>query len=235
MSLPLVESFLSFQGEGPRAGRLSHFIRFGGCNLSCGFAGGWQCDSGYTWDARNFDLRKEITMTSPEDIAALVDEECDDVVLTGGEPLMHQNNPDWGTLLRLLTVKRKFVSVETNGTIAPNPVTQTFIQHYSISPKLSNTTHKRGQSPELADWQAHLKHHHTCLKFVVSTGAEVKEAVSLADSHGWPRCNVWMMPEGTDTARLQESFPAIARAAIEQRVNVCHRLHVLAFGDTRGT
>jgi 7-carboxy-7-deazaguanine synthase len=235
VSLPVVESFLSFQGEGPRAGRLSHFIRFGGCNLSCGFAGGWQCDSGYTWDARNYNLRDEMTMLQPEEIVARTDPEADDVVLTGGEPLMHQRNSDWPVLLRLLSAKGKFICVETNGTLEPNQATQTFVQHYSISPKLSNTQHKPGQNPELADWQTHLKRHHTCLKFVVSTPADVKEAVALADSHGWPRSNVWMMPEGTDTARLRKSFAAIAQASIDHRVNICHRLQILAFGNTRGT
>ncbi len=44
-----------------------------------------------------------------------------------------------------------------------------------------------------------------------------------------------MMPEGTDTARLQESFGAIAEEAIRLRVNVTHRLQILAFGDQRGT
>jgi 7-carboxy-7-deazaguanine synthase len=234
MSLPLSEAFLSFQGEGPRAGRLSHFIRLGGCNLSCGFSGGWKCDSGYTWDARNYDLREELTPRTPEDIADLVDPECDEVVITGGEPLMHQKNPDWATLLRTLSAKGKFICIETNGTITPSPETETFVQHYSISPKLSNTHHKPGQSPGLAPWPNRLKHR-ACLKFVVSSPALVKEAVATADSHGWPRWNVWMMPEGTDTARLQESFAAIAQEVIEQRVNVTHRLHVLAFGDTRGT
>jgi 7-carboxy-7-deazaguanine synthase len=235
MSLPLVETFLSFQGEGPRAGRLSTFVRFGGCNLSCGYQGGWKCDSPYTWDARNYDLRQQITPVSVMDILAMVDGEADDVVLTGGEPLMHQKNPDWGMFLRQLTLKDKYVCVETNGTIAPNPTTQTFVQHYSISPKLANTTHKPGQSPEMAEWPAHLKTNHTALKFVVTNAADVKEAVSLSDSYGWPRWNVWMMPEGTDTARLQESFGAIAQESIDQRVNVCHRLQILAFGDKRGT
>lgn len=235
MSLPLAEQFLSFQGEGPRAGRLSHFIRFGGCNLSCGFSGGWKCDSGYTWDSRNYDLRKEIFPISPEEIMVLVDGECDDVILTGGEPLMHQKNPDWARLLRMLAFSRKHIAVETNGTIAPSAETATFVRHYSISPKLSNTQHKPGQSAKLADWPDRIKHQYACLKFVVSSPADVREAVAVSDAHGWPRWHVWMMPEGTDTARLQESFGAIARESIDQRVNISHRLQILAFGDTKGT
>jgi 7-carboxy-7-deazaguanine synthase len=235
VSLPLVESFTSIQGEGPRAGRLCTFIRFGGCNLSCGFGGGWVCDSSYTWDSRKFNLREQITLVSVADLLARVDQDITEVVLTGGEPLMHQDNADWGELLRTLTVRGVYVCVETNGTIAPNRNTETFVQHYSISPKLTNTTHKSNQSPALAAWPELLRQHHSCLKFVVSRPEDVKEAVALADSHGWPRSNVWMMPEGTDTARLQESFGPIVEESIRLGVNACHRLQILAFGDTRGT
>ena len=235
MNLPLVESFTSIQGEGPRAGRLCSFLRFGGCNLSCGYSGGWVCDSSYTWDSRKYNLREEIGSLSAASVLRLVEHDVGEVILTGGEPLMHQRNPDWALLLRALDRKGKFISVETNGTIAPNEVTQTFVKHYSISPKLSNTTHKTGQSPELADWPEHIKLRFTCLKFVVTTPADVKEAVALADAHGWPRWNVWMMPEGTDSAQLLASFGAIVEEAIRLRVNVSQRLHILAFGDRRGT
>jgi hypothetical protein len=72
-------------------------------------------------------------------------------------------------------------------------------------------------------------------EFVVRTPTDVNEAVALADAAGWPRGNVWMMPEGTGTARLQEAFGGgIVEEAIRLRVNVTHRLQILAFGDARG-
>jgi organic radical activating enzyme len=235
VNLPIVESFTSIQGEGPRAGRVCTFIRFGGCNLSCGYNGGWKCDTPYTWDSRHYDLREQIAMLPPISVVRLVDHDVNEIILTGGEPMMNQRNPDWATVLRAFKTKKKFLCVETNGTIAPNPATQTLIDHYSISPKLSNTTHKPGQSPELAQWPQHIQVGKSCLKFVVTTPADVKEAVAMADAHGWPRWNVWVMPEGTDSARLLGSFEAIADEAIRLRVNVSQRLHILAWGDKRGT
>lgn len=235
MNLPIVEAFTSIQGEGPRAGRVCSFLRFGGCNLSCGYAGGWKCDTPYTWDSRFYDLRKEMTALPPAQIVRLVDHDVPEVVLTGGEPLIHQKNPDWALLLESLTLKKKFICVETNGTLAPLPVTQRFVQHFSISPKLSNTTHKSGQDPALAEWPQHIKVQKSCLKFVVTTPADVKEGVAMADAHGWPRSNVWMMPEGTDSARLLASFEPILAESIRLRVNACQRLHILAWGDQRGT
>jgi 7-carboxy-7-deazaguanine synthase len=233
--LPVVESFTSIQGEGPRAGRLCTFIRFGGCNLSCGFAGGWVCDSSYTWDSRSYDLKAETTRMTVDEIVNLVDTDINEVVLTGGEPLIHQKNPEWNDLIRRLRKRDIFVAIETNGTITPNETMQTFVGHFSISPKLSNTTHRRGQSPRLAVWPDRIKHQRTCLKFVVDSNESVMEALALAEANGWPRWNVWLMPEGTSEDTLSLRFGSLVELAIKERVNVSHRLHILAFGDSRGT
>ena len=230
MTLPWVESFLSIQGEGPRAGRRCTFIRFGGCNLSCSW-----CDSAYTWDSSRFNLREEIKNLSVDEIMLGLPD-CDEVVLTGGEPLMHQNNPDWPVLLRALSSKSIFIAVETNGTIAPSPTTQTFVGHFSISPKLANAgLHKKGQSPQIADWPSALKYRSTCLKIVVAGAADVKLAGTFADRHGWPRWMTWVMPEGTSTEAILKDFRAITEEAILQGLNVSQRIHVFAFGDERGT
>lgn len=230
MTLPWVETFLSIQGEGPRTGRRCAFIRFGGCNLSCSW-----CDSAYTWDSTRFDLRTEITSLTIDQIMGTLPD-VDEVVLTGGEPLMHQNNPDWAVLLRTLSSRSIFIAIETNGTIAPNPTTQTFVGHYSISPKLANAgTHKRGQSPQLAAWPQTMKVRNTCLKIVVANAQEVQDAARLADRAGWPRWATWVMPEGTTVPAILSNFREITEEALTQGLNVSQRVHVFAFGDERGT
>lgn len=42
--------FATLQGEGATAGSKAIFLRLHFCNLACGKKGGWQCDTGYTWD-----------------------------------------------------------------------------------------------------------------------------------------------------------------------------------------
>ena len=37
LRLPVVERFVSINGEGPRSGQLSAFIRLRGCNLHCSY------------------------------------------------------------------------------------------------------------------------------------------------------------------------------------------------------
>jgi 7-carboxy-7-deazaguanine synthase len=40
--LKVLEHYVSVQGEGPRTGQLTQFVRFAGCNLRCP---GWPCDT----------------------------------------------------------------------------------------------------------------------------------------------------------------------------------------------
>ena len=78
--LPINELFYSLQGEGKLAGMPSVFVRTSGCNLRC-----WFCDSYHTsWEPTHAWL----------DIDTIVDrvtdhEEAGHVVVTGGEPMIH--------------------------------------------------------------------------------------------------------------------------------------------------
>lgn len=230
LKLPVSEVFTTYQGEGPRAGKPCQFIRLGGCNLACSW-----CDTPYTWDASRYDLKAENPRTTINDVMDLIEPTLD-VVISGGEPLIHQQRQAWGALLRRLRRATCHIAVETNGTIVPNEVTQTHVQHFSISPKLPNAGgHGRGQDPTMADWPTTLKMGpHTCLKFVCSDADDVKRAVDVAVARGWPHWKVWVMPEGTETETVLARWRAISEAAIELRVNCTQRLHVLAWGAKRG-
>jgi 7-carboxy-7-deazaguanine synthase len=81
--LPVMEQFYTIQGEGFNTGRAAYFIRLGGCDVGCVW-----CDVKESWDA---DAHPRQT------IAALVDAASEhpgrNVVITGGEPLMHNCLP----------------------------------------------------------------------------------------------------------------------------------------------
>jgi len=70
---------------------------------------------------------------------------------------------------------------------------------------------------------------------VCEDAKDVDVAVELGNGMGWRRDDIWVMPEGTDTETLLKRWPEICTAAIANGVNVTQRLHVLAYGDTRGT
>jgi 7-carboxy-7-deazaguanine synthase len=229
--LPFVEAFgPTIQGEGVAAGRLSSFLRFGGCNLSCSW-----CDSAYTWDAARFNLREEIELLTVNEIIERTPY-APIIVLTGGEPLLNQNKPEFIQLLTALAYRGSDLHMETNGTIVPNPEVVQLIDVFSVSPKLGNAgLHKRTQSPALAPGWG-VVHHlgNTQLKVVVQTPEDVSAAVALASEHDWPLECVWVMPEGVTKEVLNHRWPMVAEEATRHGINATHRLHILAWNDERG-
>lgn len=115
------EMFLSIQGEGQQAGRAAWFIRFAGCNLQCPF-----CDTPHE-EVKHRLTEQQIVQ---EYLRATSDyPEVNLIVMTGGEPLIHQ--PE--SLARSLMSVGAEVSVETNGTV---PVKAFVYHHIVVSPKV---------------------------------------------------------------------------------------------------
>jgi len=80
---PVIESFYTIQGEGKYQGHAAYFIRLGGCDVGCHW-----CDVKESWPV---DTHPKKT------VASLVQEALQFpgkiVVITGGEPLMHDLGP----------------------------------------------------------------------------------------------------------------------------------------------
>ncbi len=81
--LPVMEQFYTIQGEGFNAGRAAYFIRLGGCDVGCVW-----CDVKESWDA-DAHPRQAVA----ELVAAASEFPGRHVVITGGEPLMHNCLP----------------------------------------------------------------------------------------------------------------------------------------------
>lgn len=99
--LPLVEMFHSIQGEGTWAGTNAFFIRLAGCDVGCPW-----CDTKESWNAKRHP-QCEVT----EILAAVSAAQPRIVVITGGEPLMH----DLQCLTKALKAQRLQVHLETSG------------------------------------------------------------------------------------------------------------------------
>lgn len=78
-TLPVMEHFYTLQGEGFHQGKAAYFIRLGGCDVGCVW-----CDVKDSWDAGKHPLHKieDLIFTVKKTPAEIV-------VITGGEPLMH--------------------------------------------------------------------------------------------------------------------------------------------------
>jgi len=99
--LPLMEYFYTIQGEGFYQGRAAYFIRLGGCDVGCTW-----CDVKESWDVHAH------PMVDINRMAQLVQQDnAEMVVITGGEPLMH--NLD--ALTELLQSKGIETNIETSG------------------------------------------------------------------------------------------------------------------------
>ena len=97
--LPVVEHFYTLQGEGFHQGRAAYFVRLGGCDVGCVW-----CDVKESWDAS-----VHPKMTVDEIVNTVVQNSSPQkglVVITGGEPLMHD--------LTQLTAALQAAGFETN-------------------------------------------------------------------------------------------------------------------------
>lgn len=116
-TLPVMEHFYTLQGEGLHQGKAAYFIRLAGCDVGCVW-----CDVKESWDRSKHpdipidDLIKFVQQT-PTEI----------VVITGGEPLMHD--------LTILTEKLKAAGYRTHlETSGAHPLSGTW-DWICLSPK----------------------------------------------------------------------------------------------------
>lgn len=87
--LPVMESFYTLQGEGFHQGRAAYFIRLGGCDVGC-----FWCDVKESWDAEahpKFRVEEIVEKATAETNSKLQIPNSNKpiIVITGGEPLMH--------------------------------------------------------------------------------------------------------------------------------------------------
>ena len=85
LRVPVMEMFYTLQGEGSYQGKAAYFVRLGGCDVGCVW-----CDVKDSWDASKH------PMLSIQEIIDKINQEVPQqkeirpfVVITGGEPLMH--------------------------------------------------------------------------------------------------------------------------------------------------
>lgn len=80
---PVMEHFYTIQGEGLHTGQAAYFIRLAGCDVGC-----WWCDVKESWDVSGHPR-----ISTNELIRSARDAHPAFVVITGGEPLLHDLEP----------------------------------------------------------------------------------------------------------------------------------------------
>lgn len=130
---PLMEDFYTIQGEGVHAGRAAYFIRLAGCDVGC-----WWCDVKESWDEESHPMAE-----TGEIVDRVLESGTGLVVITGGEPLLHDLNPlTWELKRHGLTIH-----IETSGsspfsgsldwiTLSPKRFKKPLEEIYSVADEL---------------------------------------------------------------------------------------------------
>ena len=183
LTLPVIEQFISLDGEGPTAGELAYFVRFNDCNLRCSW-----CDTVYSWDGTSSIVHK----TAQEIYDDIKLSGVKNVTLTGGEPLIQQNIIP---LLKLLAEDSSLcIHIETNGAVDIAPVRAACPAeniHYILDYKLPTS------AMESHMCMANLEQvtASDVYKFVIASEEDLNRAVELVNEYDLQnRCQVFFSP-----------------------------------------
>ena len=201
-TFPIAERFVSINGEGLRAGQLSVFIRMAGCNLACSWCDtSWANDTACSCEYVTTEQLVHWVESSPVS--------C--VTLTGGEPALQPGLPDLIKALFLSTswgaksAKPRVIEIETNGSVdlasfdalrkelrarAATSFIPTVVA-FTLDCKLPSS----GMAAEMLPANYDLLTQGDVVKFVVASGEDMEEALSVIEKHSLPqRCDVFFSP-----------------------------------------
>jgi 7-carboxy-7-deazaguanine synthase len=158
---------------------------------------------------------------------------CKHLVLTGGEPLLHQRL--LAPILSSLKQSGFFIEVETNGTIAPSVEMIEYVGCFNVSPKTSNSLVQERVRIRLDSLQALVGTGKAWFKFVVRDAPDLVEIEDMISKFDLPRERVLLMPEGTDATTLLARSQWLVEICKQNGFRFSPRLHILLFGNKRGT
>lgn len=206
MKLYIQAIFNSIDGESngfQGAGQLCTFIRLKGCNLKCSF-----CDTDY---ARKVDIITE----TPMDFEEIINwpDMLEKVTITGGEPLIQSACEK---LIHSLMLKKKQVTIETNGSVILSPIHKDLDEYYHllryvVDYKLPSSGMEGFMQSEVF---AGLR---TCdiVKFVIADFTDYYIARGLVTASGWSEARKVFSPAIVDQSDYTGWPATLAQMMIE--------------------
>jgi organic radical activating enzyme len=221
------EIFKSIQGEGPNFGKPAIFLRTAQCNLKCTW-----CDTKYTWDWENYDFTKEVKEMPIDEIKKkILDLEIKHLVITGGEPLLQQD--DLADLLSFLKPDF-YVEIETNCTIVPNKMLTDLVDQWNVSPKTENS----GNPLELYEnnecYYFFANQENCFFKYVVENESDIPEIKKFVTKYNIPETRVQLMTQASTKEEINIREKSISELAKLHNFSFSPRLHVAMWGSQRG-
>ena len=226
-SMQVNEIFKSIQGEGPNFGKPAIFLRTAQCNLKCTW-----CDTKYTWDWENYDFKKEVKeMTIDEIKNAILDHEIKHLVITGGEPLLQQD--DLAELLSFLKPDF-YVEVETNCTILPNKMLTDLVDQWNVSPKTENSGNQLELYENNECYYFFANQENCFFKYVVESEADIPEIKKFVTKYKIPKKRVQLMTQASTKEEIRIRENSISELAKSHNFVFSPRLHIAMWGSQRG-
>lgn len=176
----VTEYFTSINGEGPRSGELSVFVRFRGCNLCCSF-----CDT--RWSCT--DSAPARLMSADDIVDKVIKTGIKNVTLTGGEPLLQK---ELYVLTDSLIGLSRRVEIETNGSLPIEALAKRKLRPvFTMDYKLPSS----GMEDKMCtDNFAFLKAQDT-VKLVVGSREDLERAKEIINKYELTkRCHVYFSP-----------------------------------------
>lgn len=169
--LPVMEHFYTLQGEGVHQGKAAYFVRLGGCDVGCVW-----CDVKESWDAAKHPLYSVEAL-----VKTIKETPTKIVVITGGEPLLH----DLTAFTQALHKAGLRVHTETSGS---SPLSGE-LDWITLSPKKF-----KAPLPEVLPYASELK-------IVVFNKSDFAWAEKWAAQIS-PQCRLFLQPEWSKAAEM---------------------------------
>jgi len=225
--MKISEIFESIQGEGNNAGKSAVFLRTAECNLKCVW-----CDTKYTWDWKNYDYSKEVNEMSIKEVRQSLEQfRIRHLVITGGEPLMQQDD-----LAELLTFLKPefYVEVETNGTILPNNALSTLVDQWNVSPKTKNSGNPL-EMCEINECYTFFSKKKNCyFKYVVESEDDLIEINQFISKYSLKKDRVLLMTQAITKEEILSKENSVFTISKKNSLGFSPRLHVMKWGSQRG-
>jgi 7-carboxy-7-deazaguanine synthase len=208
--LLISEIFFSLQGEGPKIGEPSVFIRLAGCiEPYCPW-----CDTAYAWN-------EYFEMSIRDIIRETGRYACKNVVITGGEPFL-QWESGLKTLHEKLSGKGFHISYETSGKAGIPDLhgAQVILSPKNIAGKWQISLDVLGK----ADF----------FKFVAENIASLGEIHGFVQKNEITKERVYIMPRGMTREEQIQRMELVFCFCRDNGYKMTPRLHILAFDKKRG-
>lgn len=227
------EIYPCLQGEGPNLGKPSLLVRFQICNLRCSW-----CDTTYTHTIRSDSTRTDYRMRLQDLVNKIQSFPQKHLILTGGEPTLQ----NLGLLMRSLPSEYT-AEVESNGTRIPHKQIPGFFEsdyarmQWNISPKFSNANETLVED-SIRHWGLlSQSQKNVFFKFVIRPGfyqTDVENVLHMSQTYKIKNDRIFLMPEGVSIdSQIKNKW--LAEICMKYGFYYTPRLHVLLFGNERGT